>query len=122
MVNVTQDVATLVDGEGDGDSQSSHAKIFVVGWALALGLGIVGADRFYLGYRKLAILKLCTLGGLGFWAFIDVVELLSDRLPDAEGRLLDGYPENKLAAIAFTLIVWGVALTVLGVSSWLSAQ
>ena len=89
-------------------------------WVLALTLGVVGADRFYLGYRRSAIAKLCTLGGLGVWAFIDVVELLSDRLPDARGRLLEGYPENKYAAIAFTAIVWSAAFFTVGVTAWLS--
>lgn len=101
-------------------SSSPHisSKRFVVAWALALGLGVVGADRFYLGYRRRGVLKLCTLGGLGVWAFVDVVELLSDTITDPDGGLLEGYPENKFAAISFTVIAWAVALATLAVFTW----
>lgn len=43
-----------------------------VAWLLWLFLGALGAHRFYLGKTTSAIIMLLTLGGLGFWALIDV--------------------------------------------------
>ena len=95
--------------------EDSPAKSFVVAWSLSLALGIFGVDRFYLGYRGLGWLKALTLGGLGVWAFIDVVEILSDRLVDAQGNVLSGYSENKVVATTFTLIDWVDALALVAV-------
>ena len=38
---------------------------------LSLFLGGLGADRFYIGDTGLGIAKLCTLGGLFVWGWID---------------------------------------------------
>lgn len=45
--------------------------------ALALSgcLGIFGADRFYAGHLKTAIVKLITLGGLGLLSLIDLLSI-----------------------------------------------
>ena len=48
-------------------------------------MGILGIDRFYLGYTGLGILKLITCGGLGIWALIDLILIAMGRLPDANG-------------------------------------
>lgn len=61
-------------------------------WILALVLsgitGILGLDRFYLGYRVLGMLKLVTGGGCLIWALVDFVLIAGNRLPDALGRSL----------------------------------
>lgn len=53
---------------------------------LSIFLGIVGADRFYLGRFELGVLKLLTVGGCFVWWFIDVLLLLQGRMKDGLGR------------------------------------
>jgi len=50
---------------------------------LSFFLGMVGADRFYLGHTGLGILKLLTCGGAGFWALIDLIMILTNKINDA---------------------------------------
>ena len=50
---------------------------------LSLFVGVLGIDRFYLGYTGLGIVKLITCGGLGIWALIDLILIVMGRLPDA---------------------------------------
>lgn len=40
---------------------------------LSLFLGLLGVDQFYAHHWPLAIFKLLTLGGLGTWAFVDMI-------------------------------------------------
>lgn len=56
---------------------------------LSLLLGWLGADRFYLGYTRMGVLKLVTLGLFGFWWIFDLLLLLANKIPDAAGRPLE---------------------------------
>lgn len=67
--------------------------------------GIVGIDRFYLGYYGTGLLKLVTLGGLGVWWAIDVLILLMGKRHAKGGSDLDGYEQAKYT-------VWLVAAVV----------
>ncbi|OBS76818.1 hypothetical protein A6R68_16730, partial [Neotoma lepida] len=46
---------------------------YKVAVALSLFLGWLGADRFYLGYPALGLLKFCTVGFCGIGSLIDFV-------------------------------------------------
>lgn len=52
---------------------------------LSFFVGVLGIDRFYLGYTGLGILKLITLGGCGLWALIDLILIAMGNLNDASG-------------------------------------
>ena len=52
---------------------------------LCFFLGIFGAHRFYAGKTGTALLQLFTLGGLGIWAFIDMIMIIVGAFSDAEG-------------------------------------
>jgi TM2 domain-containing membrane protein YozV len=88
------------------------SKSFLATWLLALLLGILGIDRFYLGKVGTGILKLVTFGGLGIWALIDLILVLTNVTRDAKGLALAGYQEHKKVA----WIVTGIVL-VLGIIS-----
>lgn len=60
---------------------SSKTKNWTTAVILSGLLGGIGADRFYLGCIETGILKLLTFGGLGIWAIIDFIRLLTgDKL------------------------------------------
>ncbi len=52
---------------------------------LALFGGAFGADRFYLGYLGLGVLKMFTAGGMGLWLIIDAVLVATDAVRPADG-------------------------------------
>lgn len=64
-------------------------KSWTVAILLSLFLGGIGADRFYLGYTGLGILKLVTLGGCGVWALIDLILIIMKKMKDANGNELE---------------------------------
>ncbi len=82
----------LTDAAGNPVRRVSPAqpgdKEWTVAILLSMFLGVLGIDRFYLGYIGLGILKLVTGGGCGVWSIVDVVMIALDKLPDAEGRPL----------------------------------
>ena len=55
---------------------------------LSLFVGILGIDRFYLGYTGMGIVKLLTFGGCGFIAIYDLITIAMNKMNDSQGRPL----------------------------------
>jgi hypothetical protein len=55
---------------------------------LSFFVGVLGIDRFYLGYTTYGILKLITFGGCGIWALIDLILIAMGKVTDAKGMPL----------------------------------
>ena len=54
-------------------------------------LGILGVDRFCLGYTCLGVAKLLTLGALGVWWVVDVILLLAGQTNPNDGYSWEQY-------------------------------
>ena len=91
-------------GPGMGGYGVSN-KSFLVTWLLSLLLGVLGVDRFYLGKVGTGLLKLFTLGGLGIWALVDLILVLTNKQRDKQGLLLEGYDRHKKVALIVTGVV-----------------
>ena len=65
-----------------------QAKSHTTAILLSIFVGVLGIDRFYLGYTGLGILKLVTGGGFGLWWLVDMILIAMNRLPDANGQEL----------------------------------
>jgi len=63
-------------------------KSVVVALILCFFLGALGVHRFYVGKIGTGILQLLTLGGLGIWAFIDMIFIACGKFKDKNGDIL----------------------------------
>jgi TM2 domain-containing membrane protein YozV len=64
-------------------------KSWRVAFVLSLFLGPFGADRFYIGRTRSAVVKLVTLSCFGVWWLSDFILIASDWRRDAWGRPLE---------------------------------
>ncbi|WP_192497104.1 Ltp family lipoprotein [Gulosibacter chungangensis] len=105
-------------GGGSGwEAQLPHSdREYNTTWLLALFLGGLGVDRFYLGKFGSGIAKLLTLGGVGIWWLVDVIVSVSGNAKDAAGlKVRPAKPEHRVvgwvtasALIVISLIMGGV--------------
>ncbi|MGI5195326.1 TM2 domain-containing protein [Streptomyces sp. CA-288835] len=85
----TGDPNALYGYDPYGRPYSDKSK--VVAGVLQLTLGSLGIGRFYIGHVGIGIAQLFTCGGLGIWALIDGIILLTgSNNTDAQGRILRG--------------------------------
>jgi TM2 domain-containing membrane protein YozV len=52
---------------------------------LAVLFGVFGAHRFFVGKIGTGILQLVTLGGLGIWALVDLIMIITGNFTDKDG-------------------------------------
>lgn len=68
------------EGDHTMSSKSKQTALF-----FSIFTGVLGVDRFYLGYTVSGIVKLLTVGGAGIWALIDFIRIAVDSLRPADG-------------------------------------
>ena len=60
-------------------------KRIMPAFLLCFLLGVFGAHRFYVGKVGTGLLQLFTLGGLGIWAFVDLIMIIVGAFTDKNG-------------------------------------
>ena len=99
-----------------GSNGEKGQKDFLTAALLSLFLGVLGIDRFYLGYIGTGILKLVTFGGLGIWYLIDLILIYTGSLKSANKKPLANRTKNLKTAIII-LAVYLALLILLGATS-----
>ncbi|TLP75815.1 TM2 domain-containing protein [Nesterenkonia sphaerica] len=121
------------------ETQPESSKKFLVAWSLALFLGPIGAQRYYLGYLPTAVLKtsmfcagvvlmilglpnagLPLVGVVGAWTIVDLFLLLSGTMRDRADHRLQGFTRFGgicAAATVLVLVGWLIVALVIGTSS-----
>ena len=66
-------------------TETTSPKSFTTTLLLCFLLGGFGAHRFYLGKTGTGIAMILTLGGLGIWAFIDLIVIVTQGFTDSDG-------------------------------------
>ena len=61
-------------------------KRIVPAGLLCFFFGVFGVHRFYVGKTGTGLLQLFTLGGLGIWAMIDLIMIITGNFTDGDGN------------------------------------
>lgn len=80
--------------------------------------GFLGIDYFYLGYPLWGVVKLLTLGGLGFWWLVDIVRTGSGPVYAQNFRVSNDLPHWVFVLVTITL--FAALGLVMSVESYLS--
>jgi hypothetical protein len=87
--NVIDAMAVICPGCGVAQpgarGASASEKRILPAFLLCFFLGVFGAHRFYVGKHGTGLLQLLTLGGLGIWAFVDLILLIVGAFRDGGG-------------------------------------
>lgn len=67
------------------ECQYTSGHSFETTLLLAVFLGMFGADRFYLGYYAIGLLKFCTFGFMLVGQLVDVILIVTQVLRPADG-------------------------------------
>jgi len=70
---------------------SATDKRILPAFLLCFFVGIFGVHRFYVGKIGTGIAQLLTLGGLGIWAFVDLIMLACGVFTDANGNKITAW-------------------------------
>ncbi len=68
------------------ESEGISSKSRLAAALLCFFLGCFGAHRFYVRKTGTAILMLVTLGGVGIWALVDLIFILTGSFRDKDGK------------------------------------
>merc|ERR1712194_559079 len=76
-------------------------------YLLSLFGGILGLDRFYLGFAMSGALKLISIGGFGFWWLADIVYIGSGPVYASKYRVSPNLPHwaYSLSTILFAILI-----------------
>ena len=64
--------------------EGTSEKGFVPTVMLCFFLGALGVHRFYVGKIGTGIVQLLTLGGLGIWALVDFIMVVTGNFKDSQ--------------------------------------
>ena len=67
---------------------SESDKKMVVAALLCFFIGFLGVHRFYVGKVGTGILMIFTFGGVGIWALVDLIMIITGSFKDKEDRKL----------------------------------
>jgi TM2 domain-containing membrane protein YozV len=68
--------------------EGTSEKGFVPTVMLCFFLGALGIHRFYVGKIGTGIVQLLTFGGLGIWALVDFIMVVTGNFKDAQGMTI----------------------------------
>jgi TM2 domain-containing membrane protein YozV len=68
--------------------EGTSEKGFVPTVMLCFFLGALGIHRFYVGKIGTGIVQLLTFGGLGIWALVDFIMVVTGNFKDGQGMTI----------------------------------
>ena len=68
--------------------EGTSEKGFVPTVMLCFFLGALGVHRFYVGKIGTGVVQLLTFGGLGIWALVDFIMVVTGNFKDGQGMTI----------------------------------